>query len=265
MFFRALTRTFWLFYDNLFKGVLLNLILFGLCLTLFVIFFIKLKYMALALILIFLLFHLISPAYMHYFGKIARQEENKGVFREVLEGLRLFALRGAAVYALNLGFFYVAWLAVGFYRRMGNLKTLNLALGGIGIWLVIVFLLMQLYIMPIMVLDEKRRIFTSYRKALIMLLSQPFASSTTGFLIGYFMLMLYPMLSFVFGAQIPTLLALTALFPIFLMPFLSLLMITLLQLNSTLLVYEKHGVYPSLKEVWEDRTLGNIFKPWDQK
>ena len=77
--------------------------------------------------------------------------------------------------------------------------------------------------------------------------------------------MLYPMMGFAFGANIPTLLALAALFPIFLMPFLSLVYIIIMQLNAAIMSYEKHNIYPPLKEFWEARTLSNIFKPWEQK
>ncbi len=49
------------------------------------------------------------------------------------------------------------------------------------------------------------------------------------------------------------------------MPFLSFVFLIILQLNAAVLGYEKHNIYPSLKEYWEARTLGNIFKPWEQK
>jgi len=123
----------------------------------------------------------------------------------------------------------------------------------------------QIFILPIMVLDEKRRIFVSYKKAVIMLMSSPFSASLTGFLIGYLFLLLYPMLGITFKAHIPLFPALAALFPIFLMPFITFTFVMLLQMNNTLLIYEKHGVYPPMKEAWEERNLGNIFRPWEHK
>lgn len=265
MFFRILLRSFWVLYDNLFKCMLLNLMLFLSSFGLFALFMMKLRNEYLTAASIALLWHIIGPAYMYYLSKIARTQEHGNMFVELWRGIKLFALRGIAVFVINTAFIYIGIIAVNFYRTIQALQVVMLVLGGIGIWIILVFLLMQLYLLPIMVMDEKRRIFTSYKKALIMVMSAPFSTSTTGFFIGYFMLMLYPMMGFAFGAHIPTLLALAALFPIFLMPFLSLVYIIIMQLNAAILSYEKHEIYPPLKDYWEARTLGNIFKPWEQK
>lgn len=264
MFFRILTRAFWVLYDNLFKFILMNMVLFLLCLGCYVLFAMKVINEYIAVSLVMLLWHVLAPAYMHYVAKISRTEDNGNMFVEIAAGLKLFALRGIAICVLNFAFIYAAILAVNFYRTMGGMKVPMLILGGFGIWIILVFMLMQLYLMPIMVMDEKRRIFTSYKKALIMTLSAPFATSTTGFLIGYFMLLMYPMMGFAFGAHIPTPIAMVALFPIFMMPFLSLIYIITVQVNAAILSYERHNIYPSLREFWEARTLGNIFKPWEK-
>lgn len=265
MFLRIVTRAFWVLYDNLFKFLLMNMVLFFMCLGLFVLFFMKIKNEYLAGASIMLIWHIVAPAYMHLIGKISRTQETGNMFREIGEGFRLFALRGFAVFALNFAFVYAALQAVNFYRTVGGMKVPMLILGGLGIWIIIVFLMMQLYLLPVMVLDEKRRIFMSYKKALLMTLSTPFATSTAVFLIGYLLLMMYPMMGFAFGSQIPTPLAMAALFPIFLMPFLSLIYIIIMQVNAAVLSYEKHNVYPPLKDYWENRTMGNIFRPWDHK
>jgi hypothetical protein len=265
MFFRTLTRAFWVLYDNLFKSMLLNLMLFLSMFGLFALFFMKLKNEIYTGVSMLFLWHVVAPAYMHYYAKLSRTQDNAGMWRELGEGFKLFALRGLAVFALNTAVLFVIMTAVNFYRTIGEWKIPMLILGGVGIWVALVFMLMQIYLIPIMVMDEKRRVFTSYKKALLMVMSSPFATSTLGFLIGYFLLMLYPMMGFAFGAHIPTLLALTALFPIFLMPFLSFIFIMILQINATVITYEKHNIYPALKEYWEGRTLNNIFKPWETK
>jgi hypothetical protein len=265
MFFRILTRAFWVLYDNLFKCMLLNIILFLSSFGLFALFMMKLHNEYLTAGSIMLLWHIAGPAYMHYMGKISRTIEHGNMFVEIGEGLKLFALRGIAVFAINTVFIYVGIMAVNFYRTIQGQQVVMLILGGIGIWIILIFMFMQIYLLPVMVMDEKRRIFTSYKKALIMTMSAPFSTSTTGFFIGFLMLMLYPMMGFAFGAHIPTPLALLALFPIFMMPFLSLIFIIIMQLNAAIMSYEKHNIYPLLKEFWEERKLGNIFRPWEHK
>jgi hypothetical protein len=212
-----------------------------------------------------LFWHIMAPACMYYLGKISRTQEHENMFIEIGTGIKLFALRGIAVFIINTAFIGIGILAINFYRTMNGLKIPMLILGGVGVWIILVFLLMQIYLLPIMVLDEKRRIFISYKKALIMTMSSPFSTSTIGLLIGYFFLFGYVMLHVSFGAHPPFLLAMAMLFPIFLMPFLSLVYIIIMQLNAAIMSYEKHNIYPSLKEFWEARTLSNIFKPWEQK
>jgi hypothetical protein len=265
MFFRTLVRAFWVFYDNLFKGVILNLIVFGLSFGLFAVFFMKMLSIPFTALSLFLLWHLLCPAMLYYWSKVIRMTEQKNFIVEVIEGFKLFALRGLAVFVINAAFCCIAYLSIGFYRSIESMRILALTLGGLGVWFVLIFLMAQIFVLPIMVLDEKRRIFVSYKKAVIMLMSSPFSASLTGFLIGYLFLLLYPMLGITFKAHIPLFPALAALFPIFLMPFITFTFVMLLQMNNTLLIYEKHGVYPPMKEAWEERNLGNIFRPWEHK
>jgi hypothetical protein len=192
-------------------------------------------------------------------------KEQKSVPAEIFEGIIRYFLQGMAFFVINLGFFFLFYLAYNFYRNLQTIKILSLILAGISIWIAIIFILMQLYLIPIMVLDEKKRIFTSYKKALIMVLSAPFSSVFCMILISYFLLLFYPVLGIIFSSQIPVVAAVISLFPIFLMPFFTFVVIMLLQINSTVLIYEKHNIMPDLKEHWEQKNMSNFFRPWEDR
>jgi len=266
MFFKSTTRTFWVFYDNLFKGMFQNLVVFLFLFGTFALLFMKFQMHFTAILTLIGLWHVVAPAIMYYWIKIIKTEENDGMLREIGRGFKIFFLRGLAVLLMNLAFLYIGYLAVEFYKGMNALKPLMVALGGIGIWIIIMFVLVQIYVMPIMVLDEKKRIFTSYKKAAIMLMASPFSSIFVGVLIAYCFLLSYPVFAMIFRPDpMPWLFAFIALAPIFLMPFLSIIMIMLLQVNCTMIIYEKHGVIDDLSEVWEDRSMSNFFRPWESK
>lgn len=265
MFFRNFKRTFWIFYDNLLKGIIIN---FSFFLILFSIFFISIKtkkYLEGASAII-LLWYLLVPAIMYYFVKIIRVEETSGILREIFSGIKLYSLKSVVILALNLAFVSIAFLAINFYKNLdGQFEGLGMILGGIGIWILLIFLLMQIYILPILVLDEKRRVLTSFKKALIMVMTNPFSTFFTFLTIIYLLILFYPIFIGIFGNKISFFLAFLALFPVFLMPFISFIFIILLQLNAAFLVYEKHNIFNNLNEIWEDRKLSNILRPWEHR
>jgi len=255
MIIRAFKRAFWCFYDNLFKSMLLNVILFIMLLT---VFFISNKIkinMYLSVCIMLFIWHIISPAYLFYFTKLMKREESH-IFRDVFTGLRYFALKGMAIFLINLIVAIVVFEAIEFYK---NIKGFGIIVGGIALWGIIMFLFMQLYIIPVMVLDEKRRLFVSYKKSFLMIIGVPFSTIIAAVLIAYLNGLIYFFTSNIKG------IALAALLPIFGLPFLNYSFIIFLQLNCAMLVYEKHGIMPSLKEAWEQRDLISIFKPWDQR
>ncbi len=255
MIIRALKRAFWVFYDNLFKGMFLNFILFVFLLVVFLISYkIKTNMYFSAGIMLFI-WHILSPAYMFYFVKLIKREESQ-IFRDVLTGLKYYALKGAVIFTLNLIVTIIVFQAVEFYK---NIKGFGIIIGGIGLWVILMFLLMQLYIIPIMVLDDKRRLFISYKKALLMIIGAPFSTITAVILIAYLNGFIYFFTFNIKGV------ALVALLPIFGLPLLSYCFILFLQINCAMLIYEKHNIMPSLKEMWEQRDLISIFKPWDQR
>lgn len=266
MFSRLLKRNFWVFYDNLFKGILTNLVIFVFLFAAFVVLFMKMKLYTEALVVCVFLWHVLAPAAMQYWGKVIRLEEKQGLFKELLSGIKNFSLKGAAAFSINTAVFWIAYTAVLFYKDMiASHKIPAIILGGLGLWVMIVFLLMQLYVLPIMALDEKRRVLISYKKAALMVMTAPFSSIFTVVIFAYLLLFGYVGLGFVYGSQIPTIYALISLFPLFLLPFLSLTYIMISQLNAAILSYEKHNVMPDLKETWENRKLMHIFKPWDHE
>ncbi|MCX8093861.1 MAG: hypothetical protein N3E50_06795 [Candidatus Goldbacteria bacterium] len=187
------------------------------------------------------------------------------MFKEILEGIIKYFLQSIIVFIINIAFFFLVFLVYNFYRQLNTVKIISLILAGISVWIGIVFLLMQIYLLPILVLDEKKRIFVSYKKAAIMVLSAPFSSIFCLILISYFLLFFYPLFGLIYGSQIPIVSAIISLFPIFLMPFLSFIVIILLQINSTLIIYEKHNILPDLKEQWEEKSMTNFFRPWENK
>ncbi len=264
MFSRLLKRNFWVFYDNLFKGIITNLILFAVIFGTFVILFMKMKLYAEAVVAMVFVWHLLAPAAMSYWGKVIMLRDKEGLFKELLAGIKLLSLKGGAVFVINASAFALFYTAVQFYREMiSSYKIPAIILGGIGLWVMIVFLLMQIYILPIMALDEKKRVLISYKKAALMVMTAPFSTIFTVVIFGYLLLFGYVGLGFVYGNKIPTIYALLSLFPIFLLPFISLTYMYISQLNAAILIYEKHNVFPDLKESWEDRKLMHIFKPWD--
>jgi len=265
MFLRVLKRTFWQFYENLFKGVLINFLFFLLLLIIFFVFFMRLAKYEIAFLLLFFIWHIISPGIIHYLLKIITIKEHKSLFAEIFEGIIKYLLQGIVVFIINFGFFFLFFLIYNFYRQLQTVKIISLIFAGLSVWIAIIFLLMQIYLIPILVLDEKKRIFTSYKKAVIMVLSAPFSSIFCVILISYFLLLLYPFLGMIYGSQIPTVSAIVSLFPIFLMPFLTFVVIMLLQINSTMLIYEKHNIMPDLKEQWEQKNMSNFFRPWENK
>lgn len=263
MFGRALTRTFWVFYDNLFKGIMLNLLLFGLYFLAF--FFLwKQKIYIPTILLIGLLWHVFTPAVMHYWIKVIRNDDRKNMFLEMWEGLKLFGLKGVGLFLINAAAAYIIYIGNDFYKAHVSNKIF-LILGGVLVWLAFTFLLMQIYLIPIMVMDEKRRVLISYKKALIMLLSAPLTSVGILAVMAWFEILLYPVVMWLGGPHANGILVYFTLFPVFMLPFLSLINVVLLQLNSTMLIYEKHKIMPDLKETWEDRKWSNLFRPWDMK
>lgn len=263
MFLRALKRTFWIFYDNLLKGILFNFFIFILLLIPFL-FALKMKNYEM-FFLIFVLWHIFIPPVMFYFVKMIRVEETKNFFYELLTGFRLFTVKSFIILIINILFIIIAFISINFYKDMTQMHPVALVLGGIGIWIFLIFILMQIYIVPIFVLDDKRRIFVSFKKALIMVMSAPFSSFFILLTIAYFLILFYPVFIYFFGNKISFFLAFFSLFPIFLLPFVSFTFIILLQLNATFLIYEKHKIFPDLTEIWEEKSLSNIFKPWETK
>ncbi|MBP7792642.1 MAG: hypothetical protein KA120_06235 [Candidatus Goldbacteria bacterium] len=265
MFFRILKRTFWQFYENLLKGLLINLFFSILLLAIFIVFFIKLEKYEIAFLLLFFAWHVCSPGIVYYLSKIVTMKEQKSVLSEIFEGITRYFLQGTVFFVINLGFFFLFYLAYNFYIRLQTIKILSLILAGISIWIAVIFILMQLYLIPILILDENKRIFISYKKALIMVLSAPFSSLFCMILISYFLLLFYPLLGVICGSQIPIAAAVISLFPIFFMPFFTFVVIMLLQINSTVLIYEKHNIMPDLKEHWEQKSMSNFFRPWEDR
>lgn len=276
MFSRLFKRTFWIFYDNLLKGIILNFSVFAVMFIAFFILFIELflnrkvygasQAAIITLGALSLIWHVLAPAVMHFWAKfITGTNEDMGMFARVGEGLKLFWLKGIALFAINTSFFFLAFLSINFYKSILDLGWWVYIVGGIGVWIVIMFLFIQIFLIPILVLDEKRRVLVSYKKALIMLLSAPFAASSVALIILYFNFVFYFVLH-IGGSQVPTVLELITLFPLFMAPFITYTFIILLQVNFAILIYEKHKIMPSLKEVWEDgRNLSNLFKPWETK
>jgi hypothetical protein len=265
MFLRVFKRTFWQFYENLFKGVIINFLFFLLLLIVFIIFFMRLARYEMTFLIFFFIWHIICPGIIYYLLKIVTLKEYKNMFTEIFDGIIKYFLQGVAIFLINIAFFFLFFLVYNFYRQLQSVKILSLILAGISVWIAIVFLLMQIYLIPILVLDEKKRIFISYKKAAIMVLSAPFSSIFCLILIAYFLLLFYPFLGIFYGSQIPVVSAVISLFPIFLMPFLSFIVIMLLQINSTLIIYEKHNIMPDLKEKWEEKNMSNFFRPWENK
>ena len=264
MFSRLLKRNFWVFYDNLFKGIIVNHIMFAVIFTTFAVLFMRYKLYTEAVITGVFLWHVLAPAAMYYWAKVIRIQDKEGMFKELFTGVKYFSLKGASVFIINAAVFAVAYTAVGFYQNMmATHKIPAIILGGIGLWVIIVVILMQIYVLPIMALDEKRRVLISYKKAALMVMTAPISSILTVIIFAYLLLFGYVGLGFVYGSQIPTIYALIALFPMFLLPFLTLTYMIICQLNAAILLYEKHNVMPDLKESWEDRKLMHIFKPWD--
>jgi hypothetical protein len=263
MFGRALTRAFWVFYDNFFKSMMLNIILF---LIYFVIFFFlwKAKHYFATFLVIGILWHIFTPAIMYFWNKIIRGDERKNVFIEIWEGLKIFWYKGLGLFAINASAAFIFYLGNDFYKLHAANKWFLIP-GGILVWLAFTFLLMQIYLIPIMIMDEKRRVMISYKKALIMLLSAPFSSIGLLIVIAYFEVLLYPVVMFLGGPQANGILVYLTMFPIFMLPFLSLIFIMQLQLNATRLTYEKHKIEPDLKELWEDKSWSNLFRPWEVK
>ncbi len=263
MFLKVFKRTFWIFYDNLLKGILFNFFIFILVLIPALFTFKMKKYELIFFIVTF--WYVFIPAVMAYFIKVIKVEETKSFFSELLNGLRLFTLKSILILLINILFVIIALISINFYKNMTQLRQISIILGGLGIWIFLIFILMQIYILPIFVLDEKRRIFTSFKKALIMVMSAPFSSFFIFLTIAYLMILFYPLFLIIFGNKISFFLAFLSLFPIFLLPFISFTFIILLQLNATFLIYEKHKIFPDLTEIWEEKSLSNIFKPWETK
>jgi hypothetical protein len=262
MFFRAITRSFWVLYDNLFKGILMNVIIFFMCFIPFFFMWQAKLYVQTGL-LIGMLWYMLAPCVMYYYAKVIRDSERKGMWHELFEGFKLFWWRGIAAFAMVVVMAFLAYIAFVFYKSHAR-NIFALIGGGISIWCAFSFLLMQIYMLPIMVLDEKRRVLASVKKSLIMFLSAPFSSIFLMLVIMYFDILFYPISLRIGGAHLGPIVYIT-MFPIFLMPFLSLVFIIIIQMNAAILIYEKHNIYPNLKETWEDRDLNNLFRPWEVK
>jgi hypothetical protein len=263
MFGRTVTRAFWALYDNLFKGMLTNIILFIMYLALVLILWKKGLYLQI-IITGALLWHLLVPAVMYYWQKIIRREDHNGMFAEIFDGIKLFSLRGLAIMAINGGVAAAVYVGMNFYRSHMANKALVI-IGGLAIWIIICLLLTQIYMMPILVMDEKKRIFTSYKKSAIMFLSAPFSSVGIAAVIAFLLVLFYPLIMGFAGPHASGVFVYISLFPVFLLPFFSIVFIILLQLNAAIILFEKHNIFPDLKSVWEEKSWSNLFRPWEVK
>jgi len=267
MFGKALKRTFWVMYDFLFKGALLNLLIFvSMAILLFSIYKMP-KYFYVLIGLMLFIWHAVTPVFLYYWGKVIRRGQNMKSLATVMEGVKKFFYHGTVVFLINALFSVLAYIAIRFYLdKIDTMKIPAAILGGITLCAIVIFLLMQLYIMPIMVLDEKKRILISYKKAALMVMSTPFSSIMLLILFAYINLLFYPAVVMIRGGgAVDSVTAILTLFPAFGLPFVNYSLIHVFQMNATLLVYEKHGVTESLKEIWDVRKLSGIFKPWDAK
>jgi|GEM_PF-1393275 len=267
---RLLNRSFWLLYDNLFKGVVINFVLFMPMLAVFML-MLKFRLYADTLALLGVIFslvmlwHLFAPAYIYYWIKVLRGDEQEETMRDLLlRGFRKFWLKGIIIGLINMTAVMAGVAAINFYKSLMHLGQIISVIGGIGIWIFLMFVMAQIFLLPILVLDEKKRIFTSYKKAFIMLLSVPFGAIFISLMFGYLTLVFYIGIHFL-GAHVTPLVQLLGLFPLFLMPFITISWIIIVQVNAAVLVYEKHGVLPDISETWETRGLSNFFKPWETK
>ena len=100
-----------------------------------------------------------------------------------------------------------------------------------------------------------------------MMFSAPFSTFLTVVLFLWLALIFYPLLTGILGgAKMTTPTALLTLFPVFLLPFITFTLVILMQLNASFIIFEKHNVFEEkLDEVWEQRTISSLFKPWDAK
>jgi hypothetical protein len=260
---RAIARAFWVLYDNLFKGMLTNIILFALNLAVVIILWKRGLYVHIVVIAA-VLWHVLVPAIMYYWQKIIRGEEHGGMFAEVFSGLKKFSLQGLAILVINGIAAAAIYVGMNFYRSHMDNKALVI-IGGLAIWIIFCLILTQIYTIPILVMDEKKRIFTSYKKSLIMFLAAPFSSIGLAAVIAFLLALFRLIIALVAGPHASGVFVYVSLFPVFLIPFLSIMYIILLQLNAAILLFEKHNIYPDLKPVWEERSWSNLFKPWEVK
>jgi hypothetical protein len=271
MILRVLKRTFWIFYDNLLKGMIINFVTFIFLNLLVIICVASIKERALAVLAAAILsitaWNIGGLGIMSFWIKEIRCEDNRGAFKEIMAGIKNLWLQGLAITGINSLFAVLAYVSFEFYKSVGAADTgfagkFSIFMAGLGLCIIFIFLVMQVYVMPILALDEKKRVFTSYKKAFIMSFSAPVSSPLAMLFIAA---LVFPVFMFVFGLPgnlfygIPMIL-------MSIMPFISFIIIVLLQLNSTFLVYEKHKIFTQdLVIIWEDKSLKNLFRPWEPR
>lgn len=254
-------------YDYLLKSILNNVVLFIIYLAVVLILWKSGKYLEIIItsaVLWVVLWHLLTPAVMYYWQKVIRGTEHRGMLPEIFTGLKTFSLRGLVVLAINALVGAVAFVGMNFYRSHMGSKVLVI-IGGLAIWIIFCFILMQIYLFPIMVMDEKKRIFTSYKKSVIMFLSAPFSSAAILIFTGFLLVLFYPLIMGFAGPHASGVFVYVSLFPIFLLPFFSIIFIIFMQLNAAIILFEKHNIYPDLKSVWEEKSWSDLFRPWEVK
>ncbi|MCE5299899.1 MAG: hypothetical protein LLG37_03370 [Spirochaetia bacterium] len=263
MFGRALTRAFWVLYDNLFKSILLNAIFFLSYLAIFLVFWQKKMYFVTIILFIFI-WHMLAPPIVSYFARMVTEGDRDKLFVDIGRTFSKLWLKSLALFGINTGAAFLFYLAFVYYKQYSS-NIFALIAGGIGLWMAATFLLMQFYLIPIFVMDEKARIFTSYKKSAIMLLSAPFSTIGLGMVVVYFTALAWPLLLWLLGPHANTIAVYITMFPIFLFPFFTFAIIQLLQVNATVLMYEKYKILPDLRERWEGRTWAGLIRPWDGK
>lgn len=262
MILRVLKRTFWVFYDNLLKGMIINFFTFLVLIVLMLIcnLLVPKEFSVVAsVIAATAAWYVGGLGIMNFWIKEIKGQDNKGAFREIMAGIAGYWPQALALFGINMLFSALAFFSVNFYLQNKNAMAAQV-MAGLGLFLIFVFLVMQVYLMPIVALDEKKRVLTSYKKAFIMSFSSPVSSPLVMIFIAS---LLFPIVLFIFGLPLNILNGLPMIF-LTLMPFVSFVIIILLQLNSTFLTYERFKIFDQdLKTVWEDKALSNLFKPWE--
>ncbi len=172
-------------YDELYSFIGMNLIWFGASLVALLIlgFFMTVFNVPEQVILVIVLVFIIGPnpaaAGLHYYARHIFKEEIVG-FHLFWEGLRAYARWAAVLFLVSLAVAAVLLVNLSFYAgresESGLMQTVFIAISVLVFWVLVLWLMMQPYMLPLLIEQQDKRIIIVIRNSALLAVDNMFMS-----------------------------------------------------------------------------------------